>query len=50
MATSKKPAPSKMSEAKDAKFDKAKGIKEGSKADMKKDKAMGVKDAKAKKC
>lgn len=52
MATSKKPAPSKMSEAKDAKFDKAKGIKEGSKADMSKDKAMGVKDkgAKGKKC
>ena len=33
-----------------AKADKAKGIKEGSKADMKKDKAMGVKQAKGKKC
>lgn len=45
MAT-KKP----MTEKQDAKSDKAKGIKEDSKADMKKDKAMGVKQPKGKKC
>lgn len=45
MAT-KKP----MTEKQDAKADKAKGVKEDSKADMKKDKAMGVKQPKGKKC
>ncbi len=43
MAT-KKP----MTEKQDAKADKAKGVKEDSKADMKKDKAMGIPPAKAK--